>query len=82
MAALMADQCGSEVRWGWGWRVERRDSLKLRVRLERAKLLVRALEQVKSVVVVVELVKLRSRSVSESISIIGWCLIKRVWMCL
>ena len=41
--------------------VERWDSLKLRVRLERAKL-VRAEEEE---VVVVELLKLKSRSVSE-----------------
>lgn len=43
--------------------VEKWDSLKLRVRLERAKL-VRAEEEV-VVVVVVELLKLKSRSVSE-----------------
>lgn len=43
--------------------VEKWDSLKLRVRLERAKL-VRA-EEVVVVVVVVELLKLKSRSVSE-----------------
>lgn len=43
--------------------VERR-SLKLRVKLLRAKLL-RPLEQAKVVVVEVQLVKLRSRSVSE-----------------
>lgn len=59
--------------------VERWDSLKLRVRLERAKL-VRAEEEVVVVVVVVvvELLKLKSRSASEgnrelSSSIIdGW----------
>lgn len=44
--------------------VEKWDSLKLRVRLERAKL-VRAEEEVVVVVVVVELLKLKSRSVSE-----------------
>lgn len=46
--------------------VERRDSLKLRVKLLRAKL-VRALEQakVRSVVMEVQLVKLRSRSESD-----------------
>ena len=67
----MADQRGSHLRW---WRVvilvvlvvlveqERRDSLKLRVRLDRAKL-ERALEEGKVLSVVVE-VKLKSRSVS------------------
>lgn len=74
----MADQWGSHLRWLRGVFVavdvaveevvERRDSLKLRVRLLRAKL-ERALEQevvkVRSVTVVeeeVKLVKLRSRS--------------------
>lgn len=74
VAALIAAQCGSELRWGRLYCgvvlvvvevevEERRDSLKLRVKLLRAKLL-RALEQakVRSVVVEVQLVKLRSRS--------------------
>lgn len=74
VAVLIADQCGSHLRW---WReflmvvvvvvvvvevVERR-SLKLRVRLERARL-ERALEEAKVRSVVVEL-KLKSRSVSD-----------------
>ena len=45
--------------------VERWDSLKLRVRLERAKLVRAEEEEVVVVVVVVELLKLKSRSVSE-----------------
>lgn len=68
-AALMADQLGSEWRWGRRWRVvglvvmavERRESLKERVRLERARL-GRELVVVGSVAVVVVEVKLRSRS--------------------
>lgn len=72
VAVFIADQCGSHLRW---WReflmvvvvvvvevVERR-SLKLRVRLERARL-ERALEEAKVRSVVVEL-KLKSRSVSD-----------------
>lgn len=74
VAVLIADQCGSHLRW---WReflmvvvvvvvvvevVERR-SLKLRVRLERARL-ERALEEAKVRSVAVEL-KLKSRSVSD-----------------
>jgi hypothetical protein len=104
VAALMAAQCG----WGrlyWGVVVvvvvevevegeERRDSLKLRVKLLRAKLL-RALEQAKVRSLVVEaevqLVKLRSRSeyegkwvYSSSIAAMGCCLINyepwTLWM--
>lgn len=72
VAVFIADQCGSHLRW---WReflmvvvvvvvevVERR-SLKLRVRLERARL-ERALEEAKVRSVAVEL-KLKSRSVSD-----------------
>lgn len=74
VAALIAAQLGSYRLWGRRWRLgteveedvaevdERRDSLKLRVRLLLARLL-RALK-VRSVVVVVQLVKLRSRSES------------------
>ena len=73
MAALMDDQWGSNWRWGRGRRlgaaeeegivrVERRDSLKLRVKLERAKL-VRAL--VVKVAAEVQLVKLKSISESD-----------------
>ena len=64
----MTDQCGSDIRWGRRWTaaevvvvVERRDSLKLRVRLLRARLF-RA--EVTVVGAEVELVKLRWRSES------------------
>lgn len=77
----MADQCKSDLRWWWsdevddvagvvvveecGVQPERRDSLKLSVTLERARL-ERALEEVKVRSVVVD-VKLSSRSVSGKI---------------